>query len=142
MSFDPFDPFDAPDFDEDNEGDFSEESDTQEHDESFFDFHVDSIHWRTREGEILTPSEMKTSHLFNCVRMIFNHTAPDEMKLRPFKHWPGWDRAPSYQKRVCVTAFLRELLHRSDLGPEQIDQLRHMAACTREAWPATANLIS
>ena len=108
--------------------------------EGDFEYYVENFHWRTQEGEVLTPPEMETSHIFNCVRMIFNHTAPEEMKLRPFKHWPSWEDVPAIQKRVCVMAFLTELSRRTDLNPSQLSQLRHMAVCASNAWPETAQL--
>jgi hypothetical protein len=31
--------------------------------------------WTTREGKQLRIEEMETSHIFNCVKMLFNHVA-------------------------------------------------------------------
>lgn len=35
----------------------------------------DTFRWRTMEGQVLRLSEMKTGHIFNSMKMIFNHLA-------------------------------------------------------------------
>ena len=39
------------------------------------DLTVDGFRWRTMEGEILTLGEVDTKHVFNAMKMIFNHLA-------------------------------------------------------------------
>jgi len=37
--------------------------------------------WKTQDGELLSPPEMKTTHLFYSLRMIWNHSMPEEYHL-------------------------------------------------------------
>ena len=41
--------------------------------------------WRTQTGQELLITEMKTSHLFFAVRMLWNHFCPEEYRILPFK---------------------------------------------------------
>lgn len=36
---------------------------------------INTFRWKTMEGNLLTLAEMKTSHIFNAMKMIFNHLA-------------------------------------------------------------------
>ena len=44
-----------------------------------FDEHInltpDGFRWRTADGEVLTLREMETKHIFNSMKMCFNHLA-------------------------------------------------------------------
>jgi len=35
----------------------------------------DNFEWQTMDGHILTLEEMDTSHIFQCIRMFYNHLA-------------------------------------------------------------------
>jgi hypothetical protein len=39
------------------------------------DLSPDGFRWCTSEGQILTLQEMDTKHIFNCMKMCFNHLA-------------------------------------------------------------------
>jgi len=52
--------------------------------------------WRTEKGEILTLPQMKTSHIFNCFKMAFNHVAV-HYKGTPIRFTKQW---PDYHKKA------------------------------------------
>jgi hypothetical protein len=75
--------------------------------------------WATQDGEILTPEEMETTHLFYVIRMIYNHTAPQHLRL-PGGHWQSWEEAPKELKIETLRVMGTELLKRDDL-PTSLD---------------------
>lgn len=86
-----------------------------------------SFRWRTQERELLCPTEMATRHLWFTLRMIWNHSAPAEAHLTPFKHYRfGPFYTPAYMASA-VKALLNELRTRKDIRPEWLAGLAHMA---------------
>lgn len=43
--------------------------------------------WRTKGGEFYKPHNMTTHHLFFTIRMIWNHSVPEHMQIKPFKKY-------------------------------------------------------
>lgn len=64
--------------------------------------------WRTQKDEWLLPSEMETRHLFYTLRMIFNHSVPDNLALKPYK--PYWFDPVIYNKKY-ITEAIRNLAY-------------------------------
>ena len=59
-----------------------------------------SIMWHTMDGREMRIDEMDTSHIFNSMKMIFNHMA-DMFQGEPIwyvKKYPGW--------KVILTRFI------------------------------------
>lgn len=48
---------------------------------------LSSFQWRDRYGVFHDPKQMKTRHIFYTLRMIWNHCAPDNLKLRPYQKY-------------------------------------------------------
>lgn len=79
--------------------------------------------WRTMEGEVLTLAEMETKHIFNSMKMVFNHLAEEfgadpvwfVHTYRDYQHRANHDPdALAYQ----VLTFIAEIEARGDL-PEK-----------------------
>lgn len=70
--------------------------------------------------------KMASSHLFNTLRMIWNHSAPEEFKLHPYKMYKFGPFYTAEYMHDAVTAMLAELKWRTDLNPYEVDQIRHM----------------
>lgn len=76
--------------------------------------------WRTMEGDIFTLPQMKTSHIFNSMKMCFNHLA-DTYGGRPvwFNHVYSDYRAYAESSpgglAWLVVFFMREIERRGDL---------------------------
>jgi hypothetical protein len=76
--------------------------------------------WRTMEGEVLTLEQMETKHLFNSMKMCFNHIA-EVYGGRPvwFKHSYSdyFERARLEPVTVAgyVVIFMKEIDRRGDL---------------------------
>jgi hypothetical protein len=81
--------------------------------------------WETEGGERLTPQEMRTSHLFYAVRMIFNHTAPATHQIAGCQRYNGPERWPIEYRRQALAAFIGELKTRK-LESWMIKQFEHM----------------
>lgn len=43
--------------------------------------------WRCQDKRVLRIGDMETRHIFNCVRMLWNHHVPEHMQLKPFKRY-------------------------------------------------------
>lgn len=82
-----------------------------------------SFRWRTNGGEFLYPKDMTTKHLFYTLRMIWNHSMPDEARSENYiKHNFG----PFYTQKYIEDAVRyigKELQTRNDLRNEWKDEL-------------------
>lgn len=43
--------------------------------------------WRDHSGRFLEPAAMETRHLFYTLRMIWNHTLPESVRLHPYRRY-------------------------------------------------------
>ena len=85
--------------------------------------------WRTKNGKFITPSEMTTSHLFFTLRMIWNHTMPEDAKLRPYTHYSFGVRYPREYMIDAIRALTIELAARNDIDKFAcLKELNMMAA--------------
>lgn len=84
----------------------------------------DTFRWRTNDGDILTPAQMDTSHLFNSLRMVFNHTVPEDLRLVPYREWKMNSDGASRLRSLEV--FMSELKGRDDVTEGQRAQIAHM----------------
>lgn len=81
---------------------------------------ADRFRWRTMEGRTLTIDQMKTSHIFNSMKMIFNHIA-EQYGGEPIwftKKYPDYElRAKTDPKRLAkrVVLFCWVIEQRGDL---------------------------
>ena len=83
--------------------------------------------WRTHDGEKLRPSEMKTSHLFYTLRMIWNHRMPEEMQVgRNVRRWILTQ--PREYLAEAIIRIGRELSSRNDLPSWMRRELEEMAS--------------
>jgi len=85
--------------------------------------------WIGKGGVPYLPVEMETSHLFFTVRMIWNHSAPENMKIKPYKRYLF---GPTYTNEYMLSAIaslLRELCRRDDMTAYFVECLQHMKSC-------------
>lgn len=76
--------------------------------------------WHTHDGRALSVTSMGTTHLLNSLVMVWNHTAPEPLRFKPYRPWrldlrPG--RATYW--RVAVVYLARELSGREDMTDVQ-----------------------
>ncbi len=84
---------------------------------------VDTFRWKTMDGQILRIGDMKTSHVFNSMKMIFNHLAEAnggypvwfEKKYSDYRRMASED---TMRLAATVIFFLNEIQKRGDL-PER-----------------------
>ena len=89
--------------------------------------------WTTQTGQELAPADMRTSHLFYSLRMIFNHTAPAHLQIPGCKHYAEVDRWPRAYRRQAVAAFVAELARRKDTLPAwMLAEILHMSKACKE----------
>lgn len=83
--------------------------------------------WRDRHGEFHDPKDMHTKHLFHTLRMIWNHSAPEYLKVHPFQKYKFPEFYTSDYMGAAVSAMYHELSKRDDLNDYQINTLQRMA---------------
>jgi len=86
--------------------------------------------WRTHDKRDIAPQEMKTSHLFNTVRMIFNHSVPVEHQIIGCKKW-NLVGVTKEIRLVAIREMLGELSLREDITEDALAQLEHMRLACR-----------
>lgn len=82
--------------------------------------------WKDQLEVFHIPSEMTTSHLFYTLRMIWNHTMPENIKLTPYKKYKF---GPYYTDRYIKEAITRigaELFTRTDINKNFMNELQFM----------------
>lgn len=72
----------------------------------------EGFRWQTMDGQLLTVQEMETEHIYNCLRMIFNHSIPEPYNDMGFKYYPAIKYWPTERRRQCVMIFIKELSQR------------------------------
>lgn len=95
-----------------------------------------AFRWRDARGRFHSPARMATRHLFYTLRMIWNHTMPEHVKLRPYHEYEfSADYTVEYM-RDAVFALGAALLSRPDLDPRwqrELDQMRDALASSSSA---------
>lgn len=82
--------------------------------------------WKDRDNNFYYVENMTTSHLFFTLRMIWNHTMPEEAKLRPYiKYRFGSYYKEKYMLDAVINIF-HELEKRHDLKPKWKADLQNM----------------
>jgi len=66
-----------------------------------------SFRWRTAEGKLLATKDMYTDHMINVIKMVWNHSAPVELRGSGSKSY-SFDEY--YTKEYMITA-IRVLCH-------------------------------
>jgi len=81
------------------------------------DYLCKNFQWLDREGVYHYPKDMETKHIFFTLRMIWNHSAPEYMRIEPYKRYSfGSFYTPTYIKTTVVN-LCEELSKRTDLQP-------------------------
>lgn len=79
--------------------------------------------WRDRNGVFHSVKDMDTNHLFNVLRMIWNHAVPEGMKILPYHRYTfGKFYTPQYMKDA-IRYMAKELSGRTDLRGQNIKYL-------------------
>ena len=71
--------------------------------------------WVTHDGAKLRPKDMDSSHLFNCIKMMYNNVMPAQLRVAGFipRNISSLTRNPAYMERA-IFELTRELMRRSD----------------------------
>lgn len=85
--------------------------------------------WKTKTHEWLDPKEMSTAHLYNTVKMIWNHSVEEKYRIVPYtKYVFGGTYTKQYMNNAI--AIMVPILYSRTLTVEQRDVLEQMhCAC-------------
>lgn len=84
--------------------------------------------WKTQDGLHLAPSEMKTSHIYHTLCMLWHHTMPADAELHPHTRHRLGSRFTEAYTRVAVRILLVELLARDPLPVLYLTKIQQMFA--------------
>ena len=82
--------------------------------------------WLDQYGTPHPVHSMRTSHLFFVIRMLWNHSAPEHLQLRPFKRY-RIHRSPEYIAGILPVIY-DQLMTRDDLAENHRRELDIMRA--------------
>ena len=74
--------------------------------------------WIERDGNRISPADMATRHLVFSLRMIYNHTMPEEYHIPGGVRYSNVGSWPLARLRDSVRNLMAEVLKRDDLTPE------------------------
>lgn len=83
--------------------------------------------WRDRTGAFYFAKDMKTRHLFYVLRMIWNHTMPDDAKLKPYQKYKFSKFYTEEYLLTAIQALYKELKTRPDLTHQWKSELVRMS---------------
>lgn len=87
---------------------------------------ISDFKWKDSTNKFHTPSSMETRHLFYTLRMIWNHTMPEEAKLKPYKKYYF---GSFYTEKYLLEAIIHiysELCTRKDISLKWEAELQKM----------------
>ena len=70
--------------------------------------------WEDRFGNFYSPEQMMTHHLFSVILMIWNHSAPDHLKFKPYQQYILSSRFTNEYCKKVIKEFLRVFKLRED----------------------------
>lgn len=82
--------------------------------------------WRSQDGRETFIEHMQTTHLFNSIRMIFDHTVPQEHQIEGGRYPITERNMPLDTRKMVIQHMLQELTFRNDLQPSHLRDLAHM----------------
>ncbi len=88
-----------------------------------------AFRWKDRDHNFHYPKDMATRHLFFTLRMIWNHSVPDQLKILPYTEYHF---SPFYTVEYMTEAvrhLATELATRKDLTPYYIKCLQKIQGC-------------
>jgi len=78
---------------------------------------VQDFMWKDRKGNFHNPKDMKTSHVFFALRMIWNNIVDRKMQIQPVRIYNFGSFYTSEYMTQAVKVLLKELSTRNDLEP-------------------------
>lgn len=91
-----------------------------------------AFQWRMHGGDIISPADMATSHLFYTVRMIWNHRMPVQYRFANCKVWELRYSTPYLLEAIRIMLWELSTRDEKDLSPLQRTQLQCMIELTRK----------
>lgn len=87
---------------------------------------TDGFRWRDRQGGFHLPKSMVTRHLFFTLRMIWNHSMPEDARTHGFLAYTFSSYYTGDYMKKAVRALAEELATRTDMEAEWKRQLEMM----------------
>jgi hypothetical protein len=78
---------------------------------------VETFKWKDKDDNFHNPQDMHTRHIFFTLRMIWNHIAPHEMRIEPYKRYRFGKFYTAEYIKESIKVLYAELRTRNDLTP-------------------------
>lgn len=86
--------------------------------------------WMTADHKTIPVTKMLTRHLYNCVRMLWNHTVPEQYRFERYTRYNM--NLDMSERNKAVKAMLEELKTRHDILPHEADDLNRMIVIAQQ----------
>lgn len=84
---------------------------------------TETPYWVTQDKRRIKIKDMDTNHIINTIKMLWNHTAPEEWRLKPYRVYKI--KMTKQYVMVCLQAMVEELRNR-ELSRDQKSILLHI----------------
>lgn len=98
------------------------------------DLPATKFEWKDKSDNFYKVEEMETRHLFFTVRMLWNHSVPDDFKLYPYKQYSFSAFYSKDYVREAIRCMLHELSTRNNIMPKWENDLDYMARVLRDRF--------
>lgn len=91
-----------------------------------------SFFWIQHNGEKIHPTEMKTTHLFNALKVVWNNSVSEEYQIDTARPWlPVWSK--TYCRKAIANLFseLMNRIDRTELMNESLKQIAEYLSCAK-----------
>jgi hypothetical protein len=96
---------------------------------------VDSrFFWVTQTCDLIHPTQMHTSHLFNALKMMWNNSVQEQYQIVPYRKWGGIPQMEKHYKRKAIANLFAELMNRDDRTEGMNEALRKIAEYVTKHW--------
>lgn len=82
--------------------------------------------WKPNGAEEIAVSEMETRHLWFTLKMIWNHTMPEQHKFHPYKKYAFGPRYTTEYMLEAVSEILKVLKDRKDIQKNWLKEMLTM----------------
>lgn len=85
-----------------------------------------NFRWTTMDCQTLKLQEMATSHLFNCIKMMWNNLVPAQYRVGHFVEYKAIRKWSSKKRAYAIANLFHELLNRNDRTKGMDETLERM----------------
>lgn len=86
-----------------------------------------NFRWTTMDCQTLKAQEMRTFHVFNSLKMMWNNLVPMQCRVGNFTEYKAIPKIPRAHRRYAIANLFNELMNRTDRTKGMDEALKTMA---------------